>query len=870
MRIKQTRHIYYIKKCSLNLANSKTANKWYNIVNLVGKKYYLFVIGGDMAKQEWLKCDMHMHSYHSKPKDHARVKQMTAQEYVDTLLQKGVKIFSITDHNVYSSAYYGEIKEYIKDKDIAVINGVELDVYVDTKNDTYFQMGVYFDGSVEDKNLEDVIATLYKDDSKPKFVEILNSVATLGCKFIIIPEGDKARGITTILNKVSPEEIKEINKYAMYKVFNAFDVTKSFDEKSINIWANNFYKKSVSFENIVRDKNTQEMDDITTEVYKKIKDSNHELKSEEAKDIYDYAIKYGHYFAYFTFSDWHNAEVYKPEINNFIFGSIDLYFEAFELAVLDPVSRIIKTTEDSISIPPNILKQVGFSIGGKKQTIKFSPGLNVIIGKRGSGKSLLLAAIENLNDQQSTLLKSYGKLNISDISAIDYNDIEIGSGQLSSLAVLKQDQITDIYNNPSLANSSISSFFPHIEPYDKSYLEKITAVARKVTPYNKNYKNLTSILTTLKNFDYFSFRQYPDLQYDDIVDRFESTLTDIKTLINDIGSLGLNPEPLLREEEKLEKIYNEYEIMLSKYKSIIDTNNNKIRDILSKRNANQKVISEQKNNLEKILSDIYSNFSILLNLKKLEYLLDNARFDNPKLRKRKKGNYLFIASYSVPEDLMDSIWENLTSTISKVKGDTGDIDLIKKYVNGEKFLKSGLSNLSSDLSRYINDDIFKPKKGFYKVALSFDEKDIETHSDLVKNIENKNIQDLSTASPGMKSVAYLDMLFDLGEAILLFDQPEDNIDNDYISKTLVSIIKDKKKTKQLIFVTHNPSLAVYGDAFNYIYVKNDGEIVYDNYFIEKAEDKEKIMNILEGGRPSFANRDKKYGSILGEEEYGNS
>ena len=115
------------------------------------------------------------------------------------------------------------------------------------------------------------------------------------------------------------------------------------------------------------------------------------------------------------------------------------------------------------------------------------------------------------------------------------------------------------------------------------------------------------------------------------------------------------------------------------------------------------------------------------------------------------------------------------------------------------------------------------------------------------------------------------MLFELNESILLFDQPEDNIDNDYISQTLVSIIKEKKKIKQLIFVTHNPTVAVYGDAFNYIFVTNDGgEIDYKNYLIESQDDKEEIMNILDGGRQSFSNRNKKYGNVLGEEEYGNN
>lgn len=816
---------------------------------------------------------MHMHSHHSKPKDGSRVKQMTAQEYVDALLAKNVRIFSITDHNIYSSEYYNEIKEYIatNDKDIAIINGVELDVYIETGEDAFFQMGVYFDGKVDSKKLEDAITSLYKDGKKPKFVEIVNRIATLECKFIIIPEGDKARGISTILNKISPEEAKEISKYAMYKIFNAFDVKKTFSEESMNIWANNFYQKSISFENIIQDKQPGEIEEITTDVYKKVKDSDHNLNSQEAKDIYEFVKSYGHYFAYFSFSDWHNAESYEPEINNFIFGSIDLYFEAFELALLDPISRIIKTTEDDIPIPPNILKQVDFNIKNKTQKIKFSPGLNVIIGKRGSGKSLLLAVIENLNNQKSELIDRYKELSINSIKAVDYAGIEIKSGQLPSLAVLKQDQITEIYNNPNLANNSISNYFPDIEPYDKSYLKKIISVAEKITPYNKNYKNITSVLTALNHFNYFAFKQYPELQYDDILDKFRKSIKDTKSIISDLTVLGINTEPLENKARDLEKLYGRYEVMLDKYQSIINKNNSNIRKIISSRNESQKIISQQRSSLEKILSDIYNNFDILLNLKKLEYLLDNAKFDNPKLRKNKRGNYLFVVSYSIPEDLIDSIWENLTSTISRVKGEVGDMNLIKRYVNGEKSLKSGISTLSSDLARYINNDIFKPKKGFYKTTSSFDESNVETHSDLTKSIESNDIQDLSKASPGTKSVAYLDMLFDLNEEILLFDQPEDNIDNDYISKTLVSIIKEKKKTKQLIFVTHNPSLAVYGDAFNYIHVKNNDEgITYSNYLIEKPKDKEDIMNILEGGRSSFVNRDKKYGSILGEEEHGNN
>ena len=112
------------------------------------------------------------------------------------------------------------------------------------------------------------------------------------------------------------------------------------------------------------------------------------------------------------------------------------------------------------------------------------------------------------------------------------------------------------------------------------------------------------------------------------------------------------------------------------------------------------------------------------------------------------------------------------------------------------------------------------------------------------------------------------MLFDLDDKILILDQPEDNIDNDYISNYLVPNIKEKKLIKQLIFVTHNPTVAVYGDAFNYIYVENnDMNFNYTNYLIENVEDKEKLINILEGGRPSFSNRNQKFGNVIGEDNY---
>ena len=130
---------------------------------------------------------------------------------------------------------------------------------------------------------------------------------------------------------------------------------------------------------------------------------------------------------------------------------MEYFFETFELAVLDPQSRIIKSAEEQIPIPPNIISSISFELNGKNKDINFSPGLNVIIGKRGSGKSLLLAIIENLNKSNNKITTDYKDFNIKNVLGIDYNGIKINPGQLSSLAVLEQDKISEIYKNPDIA-----------------------------------------------------------------------------------------------------------------------------------------------------------------------------------------------------------------------------------------------------------------------------------------------------------------------------------------------------------------------------------------------------------------------------------
>ncbi len=97
---------------------------------------------------------------------------------------------------------------------------------------------------------------------------------------------------------------------------------------------------------------------------------------------------------------------------------------------------------------------------------------------------------------------------------------------------------------------------------------------------------------------------------------------------------------------------------------------------------------------------------------------------------------------------------------------------------------------------------------------------------------------------------------------LIIDQPEDNLDNDSIFSVLAKCIRQAKKSRQVILVTHNPNLAVGADAEQILFVSLDKvanyKFSYEAGSIENPRINDVIVKILEGSRPAFVQRRLKY------------
>jgi len=122
-----------------------------------------------------------------------------------------------------------------------------------------------------------------------------------------------------------------------------------------------------------------------------------------------------------------------------------------------------------------------------------------------------------------------------------------------------------------------------------------------------------------------------------------------------------------------------------------------------------------------------------------------------------------------------------------------------------------------------------------------------------KHDEWKSIKDLS---PGEKCSVILSILLTNEREVLVIDQPEDELD--YISKKdLIDLLRNIKKNRQLIFVTHYQNIPVLADAENIIKLdERDHKCIIER----QGCFEELIPTILqmEGGPEAFKLRYQKY------------
>lgn len=341
----------------------------------------------------------------------------------------------------------------------------------------------------------------------------------------------------------------------------------------------------------------------------------------------------------------------------------------------------------------------------------------------------------------------------------------------------------------------------------KSELEKeIEIISVKISAVKEEFKDYKGDLTTLLND----------------IDKFQKNLSEIR---KKISKSKIKSEELSKLKKKIffsdqenisfiDKIKADYESQVSK----LLKNWDEFKDVDSKDRLNP----SQKHIMKKLLTDLEIEVKIDFDIEKF-YSLIYHTIDGAKWRI--KGNIEAQKNAFEVTDL-DSFYDFLKNKY---------LDFYKSENIHSKTLKNIFFN-ESERKKYLK--VFPILK--YK---------------------GKNLNKISV---GQKGTVYLKMML-ATEAFskpIIFDQPEDDLDNEFIMKNLISLFKELKQYRQVIIVTHNANLVVNADAEQVIVASNiDGELSYISGSLENQLINSKICQILEGGEIAFEKRRRKYQQI---------
>ncbi|MFH2046531.1 MAG: TrlF family AAA-like ATPase [Pseudomonadota bacterium] len=157
------------------------------------------------------------------------------------------------------------------------------------------------------------------------------------------------------------------------------------------------------------------------------------------------------------------------------------------------------------------------------------------------------------------------------------------------------------------------------------------------------------------------------------------------------------------------------------------------------------------------------------------------------------------------------------------------------------------------------------------VIMQIEELELPPTTDIKLNVaaddQSPMWQSLENLSTGQKATAVLLLLLLESNAPLVVDQPEDDLDNRFISDGIVPKMREEKRRRQFIFATHNANIPVLADAELILGLTAYGEAdqgkakLSEEHMgsIDTKAVREMVEEILEGGKDAFEMRRLKYG-----------
>lgn len=792
---------------------------------------------------EWNAIDLHVHTVSGITRDKTVDDVKFSYSLFGSAIHRhNLKLIACTNHNIIDMTNYVLMRHLAKKYGCNMLIGVELDTTMSMGKPIHIA-AIFEDDFSQNLKVCNMINTTTKEkkDSSDEInytdEEIIKILKNYNC--LLIPHGDKDRGI---FKNAGPEQIEE----ALKKIREGF--VRIFDSSSN--WK--FAKIKEYLFNDLKEDNLDEFGGV-------------------------------------LFSDNRDWNKYDEKFKNFYMNA-EPTFKGLIHSISNPTKRFSKGEEilqNNNYIKKIIIKDKNKSSRINPCEIELSSGYNCIIGKSGSGKSLLLYLIKKNLRKDGRLDNSYSFSDNSTIEfynedgkLLDSDNINIGVGEnlyKRIISAVSSKDNTDYYKvakflNPSFVpKKKFNIFKTNLENNIKSYCSLIDeynlcldSIKSDINIFNGFVKKKNQ-LDKIKIFNLDSIENNLRVTYSqDNVDEFNNYEEDITTLEDKMALYkGKRKIELATSIEELKKLFdyaskdmintlNKEEVIRRKYKIINDS----INSINGSRSAQAREKSLLIN--KEIPEKKSSIISQILNMFVLRKKIDNYDLSV------KSSDYNSIESLSnvenviVKELIEDKVFTKINERENNVFKTYGKMQQLEY----KTYNFTDRNDAKKLIDKYISLGIVS--KNNINFSDSFD-------VDISIYFDGQNVEELN---PGDIAKKYIEIYF--AEQVnggnfhvVLFDQIENDVDKEFINTVIRGLIEKTKGNVQLIVVTHDPIVAVNADPNNYIQaIKDKNKISYRNFVAESsiADELKTIANTVDGSKEVIKGR---YEIYEGDKSYGN-
>ncbi|GAA8350343.1 hypothetical protein HpDR31_12680 [Helicobacter pylori] len=338
------------------------------------------------------------------------------------------------------------------------------------------------------------------------------------------------------------------------------------------------------------------------------------------------------------------------------------------------------------------------------------------------------------------------------------------------------------------------------------------------------------------------------------------------------------------DEEKIEKLESEHQTLLQEIGEFLKEKGVSDESIGDIRNANDHLANEKMNivDLEREIEEVankiegFSYEDMDENIEEFKQQinkeLNKINSDFEEISKNHKEEVRLITiKYRLNEDVFEGVFEDFDKLVDKGFNIQKHQSKIKEYLK-EIGLKDIIDMQHAEFIKELDSRIENKKAAFYETMKDIFDREIhfQIYRLLIlkhlRNVEKYKIFEvrydkraLNETSFGQRCTAVLVVLLSLGNNPIIIDEPEVHLDSALIAKYLVTLIKERKQERQIIFATHNANFVLNADAELIIQLKNENnKIIAQSFTIESDRYRDDLLK-LEGGEEAFKNRERKYG-----------